>query len=411
MILVDNILGLFLNIKTYKKNASGLFDYCSKEIKEINTFIENTTFLTRKDNQYLRLDKQSDLESRKGEELLFYIRKNKSEEVFTFENPVPTKNITFNLDNISNLNNKMYYVLNSNNPNISCQNDDYYLCQDDIIRMGNVKLIVKEVHIKNEKELDQTEIGNSTRYDINSLNKNTGPIFNFCPQIKKYILLSEDSENKKIKCNFCNKHECINENPLINFCSCNSYFHFLCLKERINKKTMIKQNSNEIINSYYIKGEVSCKKCNLNYPLKFQIEGIEQLYEFLSIDNPKEDNYLILESIENKLYYGSMRFIFVIKLNEKVIKIGRGTENDVVICDPSISNKHAEIKYEKGKIFLKNISRKYGTSILVKKPIKLNDNTITLQIGRSVIQAKQMKYGEFQKLELNNKHYPLSKKD
>ena len=410
MILVDDILGLFLNIKTYKKNISKLFDYCSKEIKEINTFIENTTFLTRKDDQYLRLDKQSDLESKKGEELIFYIRKNKNEE-FTFENPVPFKNITFNLDNINNLNNKIWYVLNSNNPNI-CQNEDYYLCQDDIIRMGNVKLIVKEVHIKNEKEFDEIEISNPMKYNINLLNENTGTIFNFCPQIKKYILFSEDSKNNKIKCNFCKKHECDKDNPLICFCSCNDYyFHFLCLKDRIQKKTKIKQNSSKTINNYYIKGEVSCQKCNLNYPLKFQIEGIEKFYEFISIDTPKEGNYLILESIENKLYYGSMKFIFVIGLNEKVIKIGRGKANDVDICDPSISKRQAEIKYEKGKIFLKNISEKYGTLILVKKSIKINDNIITLQVGRSVIQAKQMKYGEFRKLELNNKHYPLSKKD
>ena len=410
MILVDNILGLFLNIKTFKKNICKLFDYCSKEIKEINTFIENTTFLTRKNDQYLRLDNQSDIESRKGEELLFYIRKNKNGE-FIFENPVPFKNIAFNLDNINNLNNKIWYVLDSNNPNISCQNDNYYLCQDDIIRMGNVKLIVKEIHIENEKELDEGKISNPKKYDINLLNKNTGPIFNFCPQIKKYILFLEDSKNKNIKCNFCNRQECDKDNPLICFCSCNKYFHFHCLKDRITKKTMIKQNFDKTIKNYYIKGEVSCKKCNLNYPLKFEIEEIEQFYEFLSINIPKEGNYLIIESIENKLYFGSIRFIFVIGLNDKIIKIGRGKENDVVICDPSISKKHAEIKYEKGKILLKNISEKYGTLILVKKSIKINDNIITLQVGSSVIQAKQMKYGEFQKLELKNKHYPLSKKD
>ena len=411
MILVDNILGLFLNIKTYKKNIGGLFDYSSKEIKEINTFIENNTFLTRKDDQYLRLDKQAEIESRKGEELLFYLRKNK-DEVFTFENPVPTKNTTFNLENINNLNNNIWYVLySSNNPNISCQNDDYHLCQNDIIKMGNVKLIVKEVHVKNEEEHEEANTKNTVKYDINSLNKNTGPIFNFCPQIKKYFLFKEDAKNKNIKCNYCNKNECDKDNPIICFCSCNNYFHFQCLKDRIKRKTLKKQNLNKKINNYYIKGEVSCKKCNLNYPLKFQIEENEQFYEFLSIDATKEMNYIILESLENKLYYGSMKFIFVIGFNEEVIKIGRGKENDVVVCDPSISNKHAEIKFEKGKIFLKNKSEKYGTLILVKKSVKINDNIIELQVGRSVIQAKQMKYGEFQKLKLNNKHYPLNKKD
>ena len=179
----------------------------------------------------------------------------------------------------------------------------------------------------------------------------------------------------------------------------------------MQKKTILKKTKNETINNYYIKGEVSCKKCNLNYPLKFQLKKDKQFYEFLPIDTPKEGNYLILESIENKLYYGSMKFIFVIRLNEEKIKIGRGKENDVDICDPSISKRHAEIKFEKGKIFLKNISGKYGTLILIKKSIKINDNIIKLQVGNSVIEAKQMKYGEYKKIELDKKHYPLNKKD
>ena len=410
MILVDNILGLFLNIKTYKKNISKLFNYGSTEIKEINTFIENTTFLTRKDDHYIRLDKHSDIESRKGEELLFYIRKNKNE-VFTFENPVPSKNTTFNLDNINNLNNKIWYVLISNNPNINSQNEDYYLSQNDIIRMGNVKLIAKEIHIANENDSEEANKEAIAKYDINSLNRNTGTIFNFCPKIEKYVLLTEYARNRQINCIYCHKYDCDKDNPLISFCSCNNYFHFQCLKEKIRKKTIFKQNTDKTVNNYYIKGEVFCKKCNLNYPLKFQIEENEQFYELFSADIPKEENYLILESIENKLYYGSMKFIFIIGLNEKEKKIGRRRANDIVICDPSISNFHAKIKYDKGKIFLKNISETFGTLILVKKPITINDNTIKLQVGRSVIEAKQMTYGEFKKLKLNNKHYPLSKKD
>ena len=73
MILVDEKIGLFLNIKTYLKNSSILFDYSSKDIKEVNTFIENPTYLTRKNDKCIRIDKQSDIEPKKGEELLFFI--------------------------------------------------------------------------------------------------------------------------------------------------------------------------------------------------------------------------------------------------------------------------------------------------------------------------------------------------
>ena len=55
MILVDEKIGLFLNIKTYLKNSSKLFDYSSKDIKEVNTFIENPTYLTRKNDKCIRI--------------------------------------------------------------------------------------------------------------------------------------------------------------------------------------------------------------------------------------------------------------------------------------------------------------------------------------------------------------------
>jgi len=91
------------------------------------------------------------------------------------------KNIPISNDNINNLNNKIWYVLNSNNPNIPNGNEDYFLCKTDIIKMGNIKLYVQDIHIKDKQENQDITIkdNNLNNYDINLFNKNGGPIFVF----------------------------------------------------------------------------------------------------------------------------------------------------------------------------------------------------------------------------------------
>ncbi len=196
MILVENKLGLFLNIKTYKKNSSKLFDYNSKEFKEINIFIENGTYLVRKDEKIIRVDNQSEIEYRKGEELLFYIRKIKNE-IYSLENPLSIRNISFTEDNTNNLNNKIFYVLNSNNPKINNPNEDYFLSKYDIIKMGNIKLMVKDIHIEENEKIEQNIENKITNYNIHLLNKEDNPIFNLFPEPKNYCISSENAKKKK----------------------------------------------------------------------------------------------------------------------------------------------------------------------------------------------------------------------
>ena len=388
MILVKDKLGLFLNIKTYLKNSSKLFDYRSKDMKEINTFIENPTYLTRKNGNYIRVDKQSDIETKNGEELLFYIRKTKSQ-IYALDSPLLFKNISFAKCNLDNLNNKLWYVLNSNNPNITNQNEDYFLCKNDIIKMGNIKFIVKELHIEQNKIKEEIKTNNNyLNYNINLLNKDGGPIFNFSPELKKYYI-SEEANVSKIKCNICDKKECCLDNPIVCFCDCNNYTHFKCLKNKINKRAKILKNIEGTIKTYCIRHLV-CKKCNFGYPLKFQIKEKEEFYELFKVEMPIEGNYIIFESIESKIFFGNIKFICLINLNNKEVTFGREKNNDIEIMDPSISREHAMIKFVEGKVVIKNCNEKYGTLVLVKKLIHVNNNKIQIQIGRTLIEARQM---------------------
>ena len=428
MILVENKIGLFLDFKTYIKNTSKLYDFSSDEIKEINTIIEKGTYIVRKDRKIIRVDKQSDIEAKKGEELLFHIRYNKND-TFMLENPVPYKNTPFTEDNVNNLNNKIWYVLDPSNPNIKSEKENYFLCVNDIIKMGNIKLIVQKIYIKlleqlkdkemkekdkekqeeKEEKEEKEEINNT--YDINSLNKEGGPIFNFEPQPKNYFISTEKAKNEGKECYICHSVECDKDNPIISFCDCNDV-HFTCLKEELKKKVTNVENEKKTVKNYYING-CNCKKCNYIYPLKFKIEEIEEPFNLIDIDEPKGCDYIIFESIEYKVYYGYLKLVFVIQLNDEKIKIGRKKENDMIIRDPSISRMHAVLEYDKkkGKIILKNENEKYGTSVLIKKSLKINENKIKLQVGRSIVEANIMKKGEFEKIIDKNTQNPLPRKE
>ena len=187
--------------------------------------------------------------------------------------------------------------------------------------MGNIKLIVKDIHIEYNEETEDK----LTNYDIYSLNKDGGPIFNLSPEPKKYIISTEEAKNQNKKCYICHLYKCNIEDPIICFCDCNSLFHFKCFKKSIEKNVLIKSNKTKTINNYYIR-ELYCKYCQLNYPLSFIIKEKEQFFKFINIDINKEDNYIVLESIENKIYYENIKLLFVIKLDEKEISIGRKEE-------------------------------------------------------------------------------------
>ena len=150
------------------------------------------------------------------------------------------------------------------------------------------------------------------------------------------------------------------------------------------------------------------------YPYQFKIN--EKIFNVLDIEPSKGSDYLLLKSIENKNYFNIMMLIHVIELNEEIIKIGRSyidADNDVIIEDPSVSKEHAIIKYNKenGSLMLKNNKSKYGTLVLIKKSLKINEKKIQIQVGKTVVEAQVMKYGDFEKNYKNrNSKYPLPKK-
>ena len=136
-----------------------------------------------------------------------------------------------------------------------------------------------------------------------------------------------------------------------------------------------------------------CPICKEQYPLKFKYKNendskIKNLIE--EYKEPEDEDYMVLESLDYYIDEKICKTIHIIKLTNEIISIGRDPENDLIEKDISISRFHAVLKYNKmtSKISIVNKSKKFGTLVLIKKPLKILDEKIHLQVGRSYIVGK-----------------------
>lgn len=114
----------------------------------------------------------------------------------------------------------------------------------------------------------------------------------------------------------------------------------------------------------------------------------------LDIIKPDDRSYIILESLT--LEKNSSRMVHVLSVDESkdTFRLGRGHESDVRVNDISVSRCHAILKYKDHSFFVEDNLSKFGTLVLVKDKIEIEQNfTKAVQIGRSVISftAKETK--------------------
>ena len=69
------------------------------------------------------------------------------------------------------------------------------------------------------------------------------------------------------------------------------------------------------------------------------------------------------------------------------VKVGRGHDSQVRVTDISVSRFHAGIKKSsRGEFVVEDNGSKFGTLVLVRKPLLLKKNQkVSLQIGRSMV--------------------------
>ena len=125
---------IYLNLygNTWETNVNNLYDYQSKEIKEFKALIKDKTIIKRKDQEIFEENSNEE-----NNEYIFNIKKSDNEK-FIFENNIEI-NMEQNQENISKINNKLWYVVN--------KNEKYYITKNDIIKLGRIKYIITEESI------------------------------------------------------------------------------------------------------------------------------------------------------------------------------------------------------------------------------------------------------------------------
>ena len=234
----NDIKILYLNLNIWDSDSNYIYDYTSNEIKSIKAFISEPAYVVKTNNDiFLYIKQHADIQTKNGDVLLFHIN-NGSNNTFILINPIPN-NLKYKEINFEYLNNKIWYVLKTvdlenKEKNSNC-NEEYYLNENDIIKIGRVKYAVRKIHLlqkdNNLKGLDPAIPAINIKYKISDLNKGLDPVFNFI--VEDCIGYNDINGNNiysnekilNLPCRYCKKDNIIKEtddgdNFLISICKC-----------------------------------------------------------------------------------------------------------------------------------------------------------------------------------------------
>ena len=392
---------LKLTTKTWDKDTNGLFDYSTKTIKKSNEAIQNSTSLIRNN---LEIKSASNELIKENEELLFKIEKKPNSNAYLFENNV-NKNMEANGENIAKINNNCWFVCNdnenasfeqnnANNKKNKNKNVNYYLTKNDIIKFGRLKFSLIEVYLYSGDQKYELQVPD-TACEINKNNSKTENVFNLEREVP---ILLKPNNDEKILCRICYcEEEDIENNPMVHLCKCKggiNYAHYKCIKLWMRTKLLILMNKKRTVKTYYI-NRFNCEICKTPYPFRFKIPGNNKIFELIDIIRPQIGNYIVLESLDQVKENNNNKYIHIIKLvDQDDITIGRGIDADVKINDISVSRLHSKLNFnfEKKNLLIRDCDSKFGTLVLIKNQFELKEReSLTIQIGRSVINAKVVK--------------------
>ena len=188
----------------------------------------------------------------------------KSDEEELFKVDVDKNNNSFQLKNIhlsnynfvENIDNYFWYLINSDSNKIGNTNDDYYLSENDIIKIANVKYILREIKIKKDIQKNNDSDQN---VEINQDLK--GAIEK---KMKEKLSSLDPPYLDYKKCEYCG---CL----LVKFCKCDQFEHFSCIKNWIKENIKKIENIGKTFRYYHFKNIYKCEVCNTYLPLKFKL--------------------------------------------------------------------------------------------------------------------------------------------
>jgi hypothetical protein len=413
----NNLKKVNLTIKTWISDSNGIYNYKSDitNINQVDAAYTDSVYIIREKNKIIEEKQHYIYDDEIEGQILLYIRKSlKDKNSFEIVNPI-RKFIEKNEYNINDLNRRPWFIVNTQN-GYNNENEEYNLNEGDIIKLGRRKFeIIKKNINANYKTIS---LDNPENYNISKINEKKGSIFNINIKKNQYKINKrkignkkiikddsennslgneindpnniedEDTENENEKCRICFGSKSTRENPRLKLCSCHDSIHFECLKAYLKTKIEIRENEKLTVKTY-ICNKYNCDVCLKPYPVRFRIPEFDKIYELIDLNRPPELDYIILESLDYIKEHNNLKILHFVELNGDDIKIGRYDTNDIIDTDISVSRKHAILKFNKenGKLYLENLSEKFGSLILIKGNIKLKEKNIHFQVGKSYIKA------------------------
>jgi hypothetical protein len=192
---------LQVDIKSLNNNSNGIYNYQTSHYKHFHDEIDESFFYMRKNNNDIDKKESQELFENNDGNILCRIKKSlKNENKYEIINPL-LKPMKKNKNNINQLNNAAWYVIPGNSEIDLCQNEDYILNENDIIKFSRKIYEIIKININNSENNIKKE--NNLVYNISQINQKKGSIFNLNVEPYNYIVEhnAEKSVNKKEKSN------------------------------------------------------------------------------------------------------------------------------------------------------------------------------------------------------------------
>jgi len=283
--------------------------------------------------------------------------------------------LNINNDTLTDLQEKIWHVIKSNNINNNANNSNtmnvnftsnfqYCLKKNDIIKLGRIKFLIREINIIGV-EVDKTQ----------EIFKNYKEC-NFIENLESNI------------CRICLQFAVEDNNPMISICKCKgsmNIIHLKCLNSWLQHKLTIREMAKKLGVTYTVKA-YNCEICKEPYPISIKYGGIS--YNLLNYTIPENQNFVILESLNSIKENQYPLSIHILMFTESEFYIlGRGHDSDVRISDISVSRVHSKIYFQDNKLYLEDCGSKFGTLVLAKDELEINENVKVIQIGRTLISS------------------------
>jgi len=368
---------LQIKSKTWNKDSYGLYDYETRNHHTQSLLITRSSRIFLSQNEISHHNTPLTLES--------FTRQNPGV-ILEFDSPRCLASITDGPNGIQITPDLRGNELSSESFWHVLDRDDstngFTLKVNDVLKLGRVLFKINQIKIPQERQMQSTNPYESSLADSIRNHMQKAGLSEELIQANERI-----SDVSKVAagamCKICLSETQEEDDPLLSPCHCTGsvkYVHLKCIQNWVQSKLNTQEQKN-IVTIFW--KSLSCELCKQKLSLKFHFNNKE--YSLISFGEKISNSYVILESFSRE---NDSTGIHIIDLSaNQDFKLGRSHECDLKLTDISVSRVHAIFSVLKGKLYLKDNNSKFGTLVLMKNSVVINDvnfKSSWIQCGRTV---------------------------